>query len=455
MKSNLINLLVLIAVAMFPASPLAAAPGDHGGGGHGGGGGGGGGGWGGGGGGDGAAGRDTRGHDSSFSPSHSGSSVSRATSGGHPYSGHLPSGHVSHPVGPMAYHHGYYGSWYHGDWHDHYHWGPSWHYGPAAWFSIGVVTGALVWDTPWRWGYWSYYNPYCTTVVVVDNTTLDYSQPIVVAKTPTLNQSLADDQAAQFLDAARDAFTRGDYALAMAQANQAIARKPNDTVPHEFRALVLFATKRYKEAAGAVYAVLSVGPGWDWATLSGFYPDINVYTAQFRALEQYRNDNPKLPEVRFLLAYHYMSCGHTDAAVAELKEVVRLSPKDQLSAQLLAALTQQNPADVKPSLPATPPAPAKPVDAAGLVGNWEATRSDGASFSLEIAKDGTYSWRHTLQGKSQNFSGGYTLADNLLILKEGGNPAMIGQIVPLDAKRFNFKLAGNNPADPGLTFSKK
>jgi hypothetical protein len=140
--------------------------------------------------------------------------------------------------------------------------------------------------------------------------------------------------------------------------------------------------------------------------------------------------------------------------------VVRLSPKDQLSAQLLTALTQQqNPADTKPSLAAAPPTapavPAKPVAAADLVGNWTATRSDGASFSLEVAKDGTYSWRHTLQGKSQNFSGAYTVADNLLILKEGGNPAMIGQVTQSDVNHFNFKLAGNNPADPGLAFTKK
>ena len=434
MKRNLICLFSLIAVVVFLASPLAAAPGDHGGGGWGGGGWGGGGHGGGGGWGEGRA---DAGHGSSYSPSHSGPTASRSNGPSHPYNVH-----PVHPVGPMAYHHAYYDHWYHGDWHDHYHWGPSWHYGPAAWFTVGVVTGAILWDTPWRWGYWSYYNPYCTTVVVVGNTTVDYSQPIVVAPAATVNQPQADERSAQFLDAAHDAFARGDYALAMTQVNQAIAIKPNDTVPHEFRALVLFATKQYKEAAGAVYAVLSVGPGWDWSTLSGCYPDVNVYTAQLRALEQYRNDHISSPEVRFLLAYQYMSCGFSDAAVAELKEVVRLSPKDQLSAQLLAALSQKNQADTKPSLSAAPTAPAKPVDAASLVGNWVATRSDGA-------------WKHTLQGKSQNFSGGYTVADNLLILKEGGNPAMIGQIVAVDANGFTFKLAGNNPADPGLAFSRK
>ena len=64
---------------------------------------------------------------------------------------------------------------------------------------------------------------------------------------------------------------------------------PNDTVLHEFRGLVLFALGRYKEAAAADYAVLSAGPGWDWTTLSGLYPNVEVYTEQLRALEQYQN----------------------------------------------------------------------------------------------------------------------------------------------------------------------
>jgi tetratricopeptide (TPR) repeat protein len=438
-----------VAVLLF-ANPLAAAPpkggGGHGGG-HGGGGGGGhgGGGWSGSHGGSWSGGSGAHGAISRPGPAHV----------GHPGPAHIT--HPVHPVGPMSYHHGYYNHWYHGDWHDHYRWSHPWHVGPVAWWSAGFVTGAVVWDTPWRWGYWPYYNPYFTEVVVVDNTTLDYSRPIVVAPTavPPAGQEQTDQQAEQSLDAARTAFSNGDYATAMSQVNQAIAKKPNDTVPHEFRALILFATKRYKEAAAAIYAVLSVGPGWDWATMSGFYPDVSAYTAQLRDLEQYRDANLKSPEVRFLLAYHYLSCGHRDAAIRELQAVVKLSPKDQLSAQMLAGLQQQDTSGTKPAPVATPPVPAKPVDAASLFGNWQATRSDGASFSLDVAKDGTYAWRHTLQGKSQTFSGAYTVADNLLILKEQGNPAMIGQISLLDATRFNFKLVGSNPSDPGLTFTKK
>ena len=145
------------------------------------------------------------------------------------------------------------------------------------------------------------------------------------------------------LDAARAAFADGDYAKALAQCDKAIAQQPNDVVLHEFRGLVLFALDRYKEAAGTIYAVLSIGPGWDWTTLSGFYPDVNVYTRQLRDLEQYVNAHSNEANARFLVAYHYLTCGHTDKAAEQFKWAVALNPKDQLSAQLLAALTTEAP----------------------------------------------------------------------------------------------------------------
>ena len=136
-----------------------------------------------------------------------------------------------------------------------------------------------------------------------------------------------------------NAFMQGDYTTALAQVDQAIAQVPNDTVLHEFRGLALFALGRYKEAAAADYAVLSAGPGWDWTTLSGLYPNVDVYTEQLRALEQYAKSHPAASEAKFLLADHYLTCGYTDAAAAQLKEVVRLNPKDQLSAQLLNSIS--------------------------------------------------------------------------------------------------------------------
>jgi len=169
-------------------------------------------------------------------------------------------------------------------------------------------------------------------------------------------------------------------------------------------------------------------------------------------LEEYVDANPKEADVRFLLAYQYLTCGHNDAASRQLKEVVRLSPKDRLSAQILAALT--TPVGTTPPEPSKPEAPAKPVDAASLLGDWKVEQPDGSSVALSLTADSKYIWRYTRQGKTQEHSGTYTLTDNLLILKEGNNPMMIGQVALVGNDGFSFKLANNNPSDPGLTFRK-
>ena len=324
-----------------------------------------------------------------------------------------------------------------------------------GWWTAGYWAGAAASAIPWSWGYWPYYNPYYTGPVVVGGATIDYSQPIVVAQAPSLPPATpagltAEDQATPLFDAARNAFMQGDYQTALAQVDQAIALVPNDTVLHEFRGLVLFALGRYKEAAAAVYAVLSAGPGWDWTTLSGLYPSVDVYTEQLRALEQYAKSHPAAAEAKFLLAYHYLTCGYTDAAAAQLREVVRLNPRDQLSAQLLHSISASDTAEE--AVPIRPAAAMTPADASSLVGNWTATRADGATIKLTLAGDGKFTWTLDQNGKPQQFSGTYTVADNLLVLKQGNNPMMVGQVASLAGDRFNFKLAGDNPSDPGLTF---
>ena len=162
-------------------------------------------------------------------------------------------------------------------------------------------------------------------------------------------------------DAARDAFKAGDYAKALELTDQAIRQMPNDAALHEFRGVVLFALHRYEDAAAPLYAVLSVGPGWDWPTLVGLYPNVSVYTEQLRALESYCKLNPRSASARFVLAYLYLTQGNTDVAVEQLKRVVALQPKDTISARLIQQLeTTSSPAGAAGAaspLPAAAPAP--------------------------------------------------------------------------------------------------
>ena len=142
--------------------------------------------------------------------------------------------------------------------------------------------------------------------------TYDYSKPIAVLEPPP--EPDAVDTAQDALTAARESFRAGDYARTLTLADQALAQTPNDPVLHEFRALVLFALNRYSDAAATAYAVLTAGPGWNWATMVGLYPDVDTYSHQLRHLEASVQREPNSAPGRFLLAYHYLVQGHKDAA---------------------------------------------------------------------------------------------------------------------------------------------
>ncbi len=350
--------------------------------------------------------------------------------------------------------------WRHGDWNNH--WNHPWYNRPWAWWGAGMATGLAASAIPWGWGYYGYSDPYYVASDDGSGGSYDYSQPILAQSATASDQVVTSDQqgdtptaadkAGDLFAAARQSFEQNNYSDALAKVNQAIALVPNDPSLHEFRGLVLFATKQYKAAAGAIYAVLSAGPGWDWTTLSGLYPSVEVYTAQLRALEAYCKQHPNEGDARFLLAYQYLTDGATDAAVDQFKQALRINPKDQLSAQLVASLTSGP--ESEPPKPATPKAPATPVTAASLVGSWKAARPDGSSITLDLAKDAKFDWKLDQQKKSQNFNGTYTVADNLLVLNQNSNPAMVGQVTSNADRSFNFKLVGASPNDPGLTFRK-
>jgi tetratricopeptide (TPR) repeat protein len=158
---------------------------------------------------------------------------------------------------------------------------------------------------------------------------------------PPVDPAVRD--AIALMDDARAAFAKGEYVRAQQLIEKGIEKLPGDATLHEFRALTQFAQKNYKDAAGTIYAVLSAGPGWNWETLKSFYDSEDTYQQQLRALEEYTRNNPKAAEAHFLLAYQYLVLDAKEAAIGQLEQTVRLSPKDQLSVMLLQALLKTPP----------------------------------------------------------------------------------------------------------------
>jgi len=372
-------------------------------------------------------------------------------------------------------------SWVNGYWHgqNNSNW---WNNGGA--FMTGLAVGGIgawgIGSTVYNWGYRPYVNPYFitqpvviqqpvpTTVVVqqpvpvqqpaavVEAAPIDYSQPLNTSAAPP--DPTTADPAMQTFDAARAAFKAGNYAEALQQTDQVLKALPSDAAINEFRALCLFALKQYDQAAATLYAVLSAGPGWDWTTLSGLYPSVDVYTEQVRALEDYRTAQPQSASARFILAYHYLTQGHTEAAVEELKEVVKLQPGDRLSAQLVAQLsgdrTQTSPDGSAPSPAQAPAAAPAPAVQGNLVGAWKASPAMGTTIELTLGGDSKFNWNIVTQGKTQPIAGTYVFENDVLTLSQSENNAMVGKVAWQDESHFKFQAMGGGPNDPGLAFGK-
>ncbi|MEO6808571.1 MAG: tetratricopeptide repeat protein [Isosphaeraceae bacterium] len=369
---------------------------------------------------------------------------------------------------------GYHKGWANGYWHGNNN-NNNWGWGR---FAAGAAVGVTAWalgSSFYNWGYNSYANPYYANAAVaqpivieqmvasgepqtvsVPGLAYDYSQPIDTQAEPP-SAEVADPAVAKF-DAAREAFRSGDYAGALRLTDEALKVLPNDATLHEFRALVLFAAGKYDLAAGPLYAVLSVGPGWDWTTMIGLYPGADVYTAQLRKLEEFVGANPSTTAGRFVLAYHYITQGHTDAAVAKLKEVLALSPEDTLSAQLVRQFSKPSTTPstaAAPTAPAAPTEPKAPVKEGQLSGDWAARPANDTTIRLNVADNGAFTWTVDSKGKAQKLTGKWSLADDLLTMaqaEQGG--ALVGHVTWQAEDRWTFRVMGGGPEDPGLSFSR-
>jgi tetratricopeptide (TPR) repeat protein len=356
----------------------------------------------------------------------------------------------------------HHGGWYHGGWAGGWYPGAIW-----ANYPVAAALGMTWWGVnrlSYAFGMGGYSNPYCEEGG--GGYGYDYSEPVAAYQPAPEEQAAATTAAATapalppgvtaegmaLFEQARAAFAAGNYTQALDLCNQTLKTMPNDAVVHEFRSLVLFALKKYPEAAAAAYAVLSAGPGWDWTTLSSLYGNVADYTTQLRALEAFVKANPKSSDARFLLAYHYLTTGHPDAAKAQLREVDKLTPNDKLVRALLGITSASG------QEPPTP-TPKPPLDAdqliktEQLVGVWTAGGSGGSKFQMTLEKDNGFAWKYTSGTKSQEIKGVFAVEQNNLALQVDDGTVLLAE-VSLAGNQLKFKVIGGEPNDPGLKFTK-
>lgn len=358
--------------------------------------------------------------------------------------------------GPAGHWSRNWGGWYNG-------YAPAWGYGRwnYLWdqYPVAMGFGATMWGinaVNYAFGLGGYYNPYYTQPVYVGDTQITYNQPIVgdpsydtqAAQLASVNTGADDTTAAKTdpvtekFNAARSSFYQGDYQQALTLTNDALAAAPRDAAINEFRALCLFALGQYQDAAATIHAVLAAGPGWDWTTLISLYADSNAYTTQLRSLETYVQGHQQDAGPMFLLAYHYITGGHTDDAVIVLEDVVKLQPKDQLSAQLVKMYAK--PADAA-ELPASGKEPdfekpAFPMEK--IYGDWTSKTADG-DFEMTLSDKDEFTWSFTRDGKPQTVSGAYVVRGNNLVMQPDSGGTMLSTIALKNDKTLDFQPINN------------
>lgn len=338
--------------------------------------------------------------------------------------------------------------WYHGCWH--------WHWSSDR----GVVPWYVYSSLAFRYGYWTFVNPFWVTPAVQPVAYLNYSQPVtVVAPQWVTDEELSEsaapleravnEQAMAQLEAARTAFRHRNYREAQRLVEAALAAAPEEAVLHEFRALVLFALGQYGEAAAALYSLLAVHPGWNWTTLSSMYGDIGDYQRQIQALNAARQAQPDAANLQFLYAYHMLTLGKPDDAKAALLLARKGLPEDPLVNQMLLALGESpSPAQESP-----PPPKAADVEL-DLKGLWKAERSGGRAVYLRFDDQGQFQWDSLGGPEKDTFTGAFAVDGANLTLERTDGGALVGQVIPQSEKSFLFRLIGTPPQDPGMRFER-
>ena len=228
--------------------------------------------------------------------------------------------------------------WHHGCWGGHYDnwWHHMWDEHPVA-FGFGLTAWGMNRLNYW-FGYSTYYNPYYYETYPVSSTVTSTTRSRSSSTSRRSTRNRRQQRPPQRQKPRRPILgwrpskrTQCLYRRRLRRRaggiNAALAYRPDDAALHEFRALIMFATGQYRDAAAGLNAVLAVGPGWDWTTLSGLYSSIDTYTQQLRKLEDYIRQNTQAVDARFVLAYHYLTAGHSARRPSNCRKLWPRIPK--------------------------------------------------------------------------------------------------------------------------------
>ena len=259
--------------------------------------------------------------------------------------------------------------------------------------------------------------------------------------------------------------------------------------------MCLFALKRFDDAAAVDYAVLTAGPGWNWTTMAGLYPNVEYVhrpapggrsvregqsqfdrahfpawislhgsgasrgrgdavrgrspaSAQRDAFRTVREGFEKAAEPVAVAIAAAPAAAQPEAAPAQAPAVATATPGGGAAAPPAGPQGDQAVTAEAAEQPAPPPPPAP--DGRHLEG---AARS-GCGDYPHMQEDGEFAWEVDSKGQKQSLAGKAGLKDNELALFQQEGPPLIGKVTQTEPNKFVFAPTGSGDKAPGLTFTK-
>ena len=179
----------------------------------------------------------------------------------------------------------------------------------------------------------------------------------------------AEEEATQLLDASRSRVCEGGLRGRHGAGQSGDCSQAERSSVHEVRALILFAHGQYKPAAAAIYSVLSVGPGWDWPTLSGFYADPSEYRVSFGLWSCIAARTRSCP--KYIFCWRTTTCRGTDRGGRGRIPGQRFGLIPRRVVHPIADRLDEG-AQAAEATASQPAVPETPVSVASVLGTWEA-----------------------------------------------------------------------------------
>ncbi len=350
--------------------------------------------------------------------------------------------------------------------------------------------------SPWSpAGYLPYHDPYCEPISRVVVPSIRYtvvpSSRYIVPSTPTIpatpelsptarvassrpiyssrRPTNTEEISSAFLAQAKEDFRRGDYDAALYNVGEALGLTPNDPDLHQLRALGLFAQGRYDDASGIVKRLSEGGTTWNWESMIAHYPSKDVYERQMRRLEHHVDSNPNSSNPRFLLGYHYQIGGYLSEArmmfeqassppVMAAKSAPPPAPKPAPAVRTEPKPKRTQPEKVDEAIMAAtvspPPSQPEPEPGPSIAGTWRSVTDDGKTITLEIGRDGKFSWEYEGAPEESTLRGDWTLADDRKLDLLDKDVPLSGAIEMEGDNTMRFVLEGTPDDDPGLVFER-